>query len=160
MDNDPSTIAIPHHKLQLEFRTDERKGRGVFATIPIERRTLITISPILLFPHEEYNAHGQYTQLDHYTYKWKDGMALALGLGSMFNHDNNPNVGFMRDFDNKLIRYVALRDIAVDEELCISYGANLWFEDATMDGDDRKQQQQQQSDSEDDMAWMQMVMDG
>ncbi|ORX47716.1 protein methyltransferase [Hesseltinella vesiculosa] len=101
--------------------------------MPIPARTLIEISPILLFPHSEYQTHGRFTQLDHYTYCWKDGYALALGLGSMFNHDKQPNVGFMRDFENQLIRYVTLRAIAVDEELCISYGANLWFEDASMD---------------------------
>jgi SET domain-containing protein len=56
-------------------------------------------------------------------------MALALGLGSMFNHSNKPNVGFQRDFDNKVIRYTTLREIQPNEELCISYGSNLWFPD-------------------------------
>lgn len=56
-------------------------------------------------------------------------MALALGLGSMFNHSNKPNVGFQRDFDGKLIRYITLREIQPGEELCISYGPNLWFPD-------------------------------
>ncbi|KAF9934896.1 hypothetical protein FBU30_010163 [Linnemannia zychae] len=105
------------------------KGRGVVTTTVIPARTVIDISPILLFPTEEYSSHGQYTQLDHYTYRWKGGMALALGLGSMFNHSNTPNVGFQRDFENSLIRYSALREILPDEELCISYGPNLWFPD-------------------------------
>lgn len=56
-------------------------------------------------------------------------MALALGLGSMFNHSSTPNVGFQRDIDNGLIRYSTLREIQVGEELCISYGPNLWFPD-------------------------------
>ncbi|KAF8951875.1 hypothetical protein BGZ46_003758 [Entomortierella lignicola] len=106
-----------------------QKGRGVVTQNPIPARTTIDISPILLFPSEEYNVHGQYTQLDHYTYRWKGGMALALGLGSMFNHSNKPNVGFQRDFENKLIRYTTLREIQAGEELCISYGPNLWFPD-------------------------------
>ncbi|KAI8086743.1 uncharacterized protein BX664DRAFT_336652 [Halteromyces radiatus] len=151
---DDSAITLPQHKLCLELRHDELKGRGVFATIPIKRRTLIDVSPVLLFPQDEYATHGRYTQLDHYTYKWKDGyMALALGLGSMFNHNKDPNVGFIRDFTNQLIRYVALRDIGQDEELCISYGDHLWFEDAT-------NSKEEVSDSEDDMAWMHTVMDG
>ncbi|GJJ71211.1 hypothetical protein EMPS_03561 [Entomortierella parvispora] len=105
------------------------KGRGVVTRLQIPARTVIDISPILLFPTDEYTAHGQYTQLDHYTYRWQGGMALAMGLGSMFNHSNKPNVGFQRDFVNKLIRYSALRDIEEGEELCISYGPNLWFPD-------------------------------
>ena len=45
--------------------------------------TLLEISPALLFSAEEYEAHGRYTALDHYTFKWRDGrMALALGLGT------------------------------------------------------------------------------
>jgi len=56
-------------------------------------------------------------------------MAFAIGLGSMFNHSNKPNLGFQRDFANKLIRYSSLREIEEGEELCISYGPNLWFPD-------------------------------
>lgn len=45
--------------------------------------TLIDISPVLVFPQEEYTQHGSKTQLDCYTFKWgRTGeMALALGLG-------------------------------------------------------------------------------
>ncbi|KAF9963184.1 hypothetical protein BGZ70_007586 [Mortierella alpina] len=113
------------------------KGRGVVTTTLIPARATIDISPILLFPSEEYSVHGQYTQLDHYTYRWQGGMALALGLGSMFNHANKPNVGFQRDFVNKVIRYSALRDIQAGEELCISYGPNLWFPDMEKDEQDQ-----------------------
>ncbi|KAG0355863.1 hypothetical protein BG005_005203 [Podila minutissima] len=105
------------------------KGRGVVTSVPIPARTTIDLSPILLFPTEEYTNHGQFTQLDHYTYRWLGGMALAFGLGSMFNHSKYPNVGFQRDFENKMIRYSTLRDVAAGEELCISYGPNLWFPD-------------------------------
>jgi len=57
--------------------------------------------------------------------------ALALGLGSMFNHSTRTqNVGWKRDTETDCIVYTALRDIQVGEELCISYGsARLWFED-------------------------------
>ncbi|KAF8945008.1 hypothetical protein BGZ47_003398 [Haplosporangium gracile] len=111
----------------LQIQDCGAKGRGIVTTVVVPARTVIDISPILLFPSEEYSTHGQYTQLDHYTYRWKGGMALALGLGSMFNHSSTPNVGFQRDIDNGLIRYSTLREIQVGEELCISYGPSLWF---------------------------------
>ncbi|KAG0268442.1 hypothetical protein BGZ95_002461 [Linnemannia exigua] len=113
----------------LQIQDCGAKGRGVVTTVAIPARTIIDISPILLFPSEEYSTHGRYTQLDHYTYRWKGGMALALGLGSMFNHSNSPNVGFQRDIDSGLIKYSTLREIHAGEELCISYGPNLWFPD-------------------------------
>ena len=56
--------------------------------------------------------------------------ALALGLGSLFNHSRlRQNVGWKRDIPNTCIVYTALRDIQAGEELCISYG-RLWFDDA------------------------------
>lgn len=55
------------------------------ASRPIPAQTLIEVSPVLLFSADEYEAHGKYTALDHYTFKWRDGrMALALGLGWYF----------------------------------------------------------------------------
>ena len=49
----------------------------------IPAQTLVEVSPVLLFTAAEYEAHGKYTVLDHYTFVWRDGrMALALGLGA------------------------------------------------------------------------------
>jgi len=126
------------------------KGRGVVTRTHIPPRTTIDISPILLFPTDEYDQHGQHTQLDHYTYRWKGGMALALGLGSMFNHSNKPNVGFQRDFDNKVIRYTTLREIQPNEELCISYGSNLWFPDMEQDEQEQVKDTQSEFSSDDE----------
>jgi hypothetical protein len=56
--------------------------------------------------------------------------ALALGLGSMFNHMRIPNVGWVRDIPRQTIRYYTLRVVKEGEELCISYGPKLWFVDA------------------------------
>ncbi|KAG0035174.1 hypothetical protein BGZ81_000095 [Podila clonocystis] len=130
----------------LSIQDCGRKGRGVVTSVPIPARTTIDLSPILLFPTQEYTHHGQFTQLDHYTYRWLGGMALALGLGSMFNHSKDPNVGFQRDFVNKMIRYSTLRDVAAGEELCISYGPNLWFPDME-DEEEAARQDQDEKDS-------------
>ena len=49
----------------------------------------------------------------------------------MFNHStNHQNVGWRRDAEHQVVVYAALRDIKEGEELCISYGAGLWFPDA------------------------------
>ena len=55
--------------------------------------------------------------------------AIALGLGSIFNHSKHQNVGFRKDVRGSCIVYTALRDIDIGEELCICYGPRLWFED-------------------------------
>jgi hypothetical protein len=59
--------------------------------------------------------------------------AVALGLGSLFNHSTlHQNVGWQRRTHEEVIVYTALKDIGRDEELCISYGGPevLWFPDA------------------------------
>ena len=69
--------------------------------------------------------------LANYTYNWFESkqQALALGLGSMFNHSRNHNVGFIKDKYNAVIRYYTLNDVEADEELFINYGPHLWFDE-------------------------------
>ncbi len=53
----------------------------------------------------------------------------------MFNHSRlHQNVAWQRDLERQVVVYRALRDIAADEELCISYGDRLTFKDAEQDG--------------------------
>jgi hypothetical protein len=124
----------------LEMRESPGRGRGCFARAAIPSRATLTVSPVLVFPAAEYAAHGAHTQLAHYAFVWRDAqppsMALALGLGSIFNHAREPNAGWLCDIPGRLLRYVALRDIAEGEEVFICYGGEgrLWFEDAGEEG--------------------------
>ncbi|CBQ68183.1 conserved hypothetical protein [Sporisorium reilianum SRZ2] len=112
------------------------RGRGVYATTRIPADMLIEISPVLLFPPDEYARHGSKTQLDGYTFVWKRTsggaaiMALALGLGSLFNHDaRGPNVKWTLDYGTHSIMYRTVREVGAGEELTISYGSGrMWWE--------------------------------
>lgn len=87
--------------------------------------TLVGTSPVLLFTQEEYQRRGRHD----YTFKWPDGrIALALGLGSLFNHSDSPNVSYALDPTTEFIRYTTTKNVDVDEEMRISYRHNLWFE--------------------------------
>jgi tRNA-specific adenosine deaminase 3 len=55
-------------------------------------------------------------------------MALALGLGSLFNHSSHPNVTYVIDPVDECIRYTSTRTVNPEEELCIFYGHKLWFD--------------------------------
>lgn len=64
-----------------------------------------------------------------------------FGLGSMFNHSRKEqNVVWDRDLARLLITYRASRLIRQGEELCISYGNHLTFEDVdeVRERDERK----------------------
>eukprot|EP01119_Soliformovum_irregulare_P003387 TRINITY_DN1386_c0_g1_i1.p2 TRINITY_DN1386_c0_g1~~TRINITY_DN1386_c0_g1_i1.p2 ORF type:complete len:156 (-),score=17.92 TRINITY_DN1386_c0_g1_i1:1002-1439(-) len=118
---------------KIAMKDSTGKGRGMFAIQPIKRGEVVEISPILHFSAKEWEEHARFTLLEHYTFTWVDGgQALALGVGSIFNHHRKPNVGYTRDPKNLTIIYTATQDIDVGEELCISYGdqSKLWFDDA------------------------------
>ena len=110
-------------------------GRSVFASQPIESNTIIEISPVLLFNPEEYEAHGRHTILDSYTFVWErntsgNTMALALGLGSLFNHHpKSANVSYELEKPTRCLRYRTVRQNQKGEELCICYGVGrMWWE--------------------------------
>ena len=133
---------------QLSLITSTAKGRGVFASQHIPARTIIETCPVVILDPTETREHIEKTTLNHYTYSWptvnstgkhSKTQAVVFGLGSMFNHSTqNQNVGWQRDLENELVIYRALHDIQQGEELCISYGHHLTFEDvdkANTDGD-------------------------
>lgn len=120
----------------LSVRKTTSAGRGVFAVKPLKAGMLINVSHVLLFPADEYQVHGKHTQLDNYTYIWNKGadgvtMALALGLGSLFNHSyESPNVSYTFDRVKETIRYTLMKNVDAETELCISYGSGkMWWEE-------------------------------
>ena len=117
--------------LNLYIAMSPGRGRGVFTRDFIPKRTLIDVSPVLIFKDQDREL-SQQTLLAHYTYNWFEShqQALALGLGSMFNHAQRFNVGFMKDKHNAVIRYYTLRNIEANEELFIHYGPYVWFDES------------------------------
>jgi hypothetical protein len=126
----------------LYLKSTPGKGRGVYALERISSGSLIHISPVLLFPSTKsvspsspsttiiMEKSPEQEILSHYTYTWGESQALALGLGSMFNHSKRNNVGFILDKEKFVISYHTICNVEKDEELCINYGLNLWFDDA------------------------------
>ncbi len=107
----PSTPHLNPQALAIRCPPGSSSGRGVFASHSIPANTLIEISPVLLFPPAEYALYGSKTQLDGYTFVWKKTengqavMALALGLGSLFNHSRErPNVKWVLDHEGGCIK--------------------------------------------------------
>jgi len=113
-------------------RTSEDKGRGVFAKQLIRKGEIFERAPVILIPAREWESIER-TVLFNYCYGWGEDSALALGLGSLFNHSYQPNAIYTRRFEEQVIDYRALRDINLDEEITINYNgdpldlAPLWF---------------------------------
>ena len=108
--------------------TGEEVSRGVFALRRVARGEVIEIAPCLKFSREEHELHAMQTVLKHYTFAAGGGeYFLALGVGSLFNHADPPNVEYRIKRTAQEIHFVACRDVEAGEELCIFYGRNLWF---------------------------------
>lgn len=118
---------------QLKVLNTRHMGRGVFARESIPAGTLIEVSPVLLVSNLEYKQHIlEKTIFESYLFTWSRAgdYALALGLGSLFNHsDTAPNVSYVLDKANQCIRYTTKRNIEKNEELCIFYGHGVRFGD-------------------------------
>ena len=54
---------------------------------------------------------------------------MALGDGSLFNHNAKPSVDYRIDTEACCIKYYSSKTIEKGQELCIYYGSNLWFDD-------------------------------
>ncbi|KAN0124665.1 hypothetical protein V8E53_015701 [Lactarius tabidus] len=118
----PSNASEHLTSTACKIKYSENEGRKVCASRAIPAHTLLESSPALLFSAEEYEAHGRHTVLDRHSFRWKDGrMALALGLGSLFNRSDTPNVSYSIDTATESIRFTTVRAVEPDEELCVRY---------------------------------------
>jgi hypothetical protein len=74
------------------------------------------------------------TSLDDYLFKWGGGcMAVALGLGSLYNHSYAPNARYYQDTPGRRLEFVAICPIRAGEEITVNYNGDpegrsaLWF---------------------------------
>ena len=112
-------------------------GYGVYTYEPIPAGTEIEISPVFLYPQELLNTVIYMAQsegvkdsdigLDQYAVDWIDvdemqKTAVLLGYLSIYNHSSNNNAEFFTDYTDRLVGIKTIRDIAVGEQITVSYG--------------------------------------
>ena len=100
-------------------------GLGVFANKNFAKDDIIEESPFLIIPTKDISEKNQ---LINYIFKHdEDNSCLVLGYGSLYNHQDTPNIQYYYNDDKTRFKYIALRDIEKNEELCISYGLEYWI---------------------------------
>lgn len=109
-------------------------GLGVFARRLILAGCLVELCPIIVVPKEQI-ATLDNTLIYNYYYEWQSGSAaVALGLGSLYNHSFAPNATYELDEKSNTIVIRAIADIQAQEEVTFNYtGAGtdpslLWFD--------------------------------
>lgn len=102
---------------RLEIRPAGSKGRGIFAIEPITRGRRICILEGRLLRTAELTDDLLALQVDSDLWLCSDGSHLD----DMINHSCDANAGFV---DGTPVLY-ALRDIAIDEEVCWDYSTSI-----------------------------------
>ena len=111
-------------------------GRGVFTREPLEKDTIIEISPVIVMSKDERKLLDQ-TLLHDYIFEWGEKSqqcCMALGYLAVYNHSYKSNCEYEMNFDEQMITIKTMRFIKAGEELFINYNGDwnntkkVWFE--------------------------------
>ncbi len=97
------------------------KGRGVYAMRRFRRGQLMMVCPVIVWPRKvapDDFIHG-------YLWQWNTNRrdaALPLGIVSMCNHADVPNMSVLRQYRHLRVVCRALRTIQPGEEILVDYG--------------------------------------
>jgi SET domain-containing protein len=106
-------------------------GLGVFATEFIAKGELVEECPVLSLPITK----GESTDLMiDYRFNWPSGsewqeQVMALGYGSLYNHNENANAYWYSVNDRRVFHFIASRDIEAGEEIFVYYGDVSYWND-------------------------------
>lgn len=108
------------------MRAIRGKGRGIVAGRRFAEGELIERIPVIVIPADEWELVGE-SVISAFCFNWGDdteATAIALGHGSLFNHSYQPNAFAQLRMRQRLIEFVALRDIDEGEEITINYNGD------------------------------------
>ena len=110
--------------LEIKFINDEI-GYGVFTNKKIKKNTIIENAyciPIKI----SHKITPEIQKIVFLNRETTPQIFLALGYGSIYNHSDNPNMEKNIFWDEKFIKFTAIKDIEVGEQLTYSYGKQYW----------------------------------
>src|SRR3989344_4734036 len=109
--------------------SDRLQCRGMLALRNINKGETVETCPIILVKHKDQQKRidgcPMGNIIDNYYYDWnKTYWCLPLGYAMIYNHSYCHNMNYVRDFNNNLLKYEAIRDIKKDEELTVNYNGD------------------------------------
>ncbi len=121
--NSDLVFHVPHIKLRY---SDAKGSRGIFADKDFKEREIIEYAPYVEIDKSSTTCLGLLGDYVFAHASSPEKSIVALGYLSLYNHDDNNNVRYLIDDDNKWFVVEALRDIKKGEELYNSYGSKWW----------------------------------
>lgn len=132
-----SLIRSPHAFIK---NTGTEKGRGVYANRSYKKGEVVEKCLVIII---DQSFQKLPEELKKIVFDWgvlaethKRESAIALGFGSMYNHDDPANMKYQADLEQELLIFTTVREINKGEELTINYNAigggetwhdNNWF---------------------------------
>lgn len=113
-----------------------KAGRGVFAGVAIKKGEIIERCPVIEIPEHEGPSVNESILVTYIYYlgKKKERLLLALGFGSIYNHTDTPNAKYNEKYKEKIIDFIAIKDIKKNQEITVNYNQEnqdektpLWF---------------------------------
>jgi SET domain-containing protein len=98
------------------------KGWGAFCSKRIPKGKIFNVTTLLVLSAREAKRMSE-SSLEPYWYEFGTrGRAIALGLGSILNHSDEPNCSYHFSKKKRTLSFYALQDIPAHEELTHDYG--------------------------------------
>ncbi|MBN1380913.1 MAG: SET domain-containing protein-lysine N-methyltransferase [Deltaproteobacteria bacterium] len=132
---------IPTGERWVEVKRIPEKGRGVFALRNFRYGEILERSPVIVLSAEHWKICEK-TDLHNYAFGWgvsQDQAAIALGVGSLFNHSFDPNAFYRKCLKDEIIEFIALKAIQAGEEITVNYNGSpygkmpVWFKVSSAD---------------------------
>jgi Proteins containing SET domain len=128
-------LADMQHIPGLYITGSDIAGRGVHTALEISPGDLIEICPIIKVPQGQLKSIDQTIIYDYYFLWEQEGYeaCIALGYGSLYNHDPKPSATVIMDYTDDTIKIEAIERINAGDEITIDYTGgiksegNLWF---------------------------------
>lgn len=124
--------------------TGTPKGRGVFAGRNYEEGEIVEVCPVIIM-EQPLNTLPEVLKTNVFNWgvlaKTQTSFAIALGFGSMYNHDNPSNMRYEAKSEQRILVFSTVRPVLKGEELTINYNAlgggpiwdsDHWFEDSNI----------------------------
>lgn len=108
----------------IHIKETKTFGRGIYSNRNIPKNIVIEINPLIVLSKTHTNI-AKNTCLNNYFYYYdQNKCAIALGHGSLFNHNSIPNVTYEIDKKTNTVKFITLVEVLKNQQLFIDYGYN------------------------------------
>ncbi len=109
-------------KIYVALSKVPESGRGVFARSDIKKGEIIESCPMIeISEHDFANVNQSFLINYFYSSGEKENLLIPLGFGAIYNHTYEPNATYNQRPEERIMEFVAIKDIKKDEEITVNY---------------------------------------